>query len=237
MISIAICDDSANMVHSLDENIRVYASKSGMEIRTFLYRNGAELLADYSGKFDLIFLDIKMPGMNGIEVAGNIRKKDKSVIIIFLTSLVQYALDGYKVNAANYLVKPVSQSRLNAELDRWIREIGQKEEPYICLHNDDGNFKVLIKDISFMETFNRNLLVHTDQQNILCYRKMKDMEKEVMPYGFARNHSSYLVNLFYVSSIEKNDLTLTTGDRLPLSKTKKKEFMEKLAEYWGRRAF
>ena len=235
MISIAICDDSASMVNSLDQNIREYASKSGKEIRTFLYHDGVELLGDYAGRFDLIFLDIKMPGMNGIEVAGKIREKDTSVIIIFLTSLVQYALDGYKVNAANYLVKPVSKSRLGAELDRWIREIDQKDEPYICLHNDNGNYKVLLKNISYVETYNRNLLVHTDQQNIVCYWKMKEMENEVLPYGFARNHSSYLVNLFYVGNIEKNEVKLTTGDRLPLSKTKKKEFMEKLAEYWGRR--
>lgn len=235
MISIAICDDSASMVNSLNESIREYAVQSGKEIRTFLYQSGTELLADYSGKFDLIFLDIKMPGMNGVETARKIREKDTGVIIIFLTSLVQYALEGYKVNAANYLIKPVGRSRLNAELDRWIREVEQREEPYLCLHNDNGNYKVLLKNISFIETYNRNLMVHTSQQDIVCYWKMKEMEKRVLPYGFARNHSSYLVNLFYVENIEKNDVRLSTGDRLPLSKAKKKEFMEKLAEYWGSR--
>lgn len=235
MISIAICDDSADMVRSLDENIREYANKTGKEIRTFLYQDGVKLLEDYSGKFDLIFLDIKMPGMNGIEVAGKIRRKDARVIIIFLTSLVQYALDGYKVNAANYLIKPVGKLRLGAELDRWTREIEQRDDPYICIHNDNGDYKVFLRNVSYIETYSRNLLIHTEPQNIMCYRKMKDLENEIGAYGFARNHTSYLTNLYYVSSIEKNDVKLTTGVRVPLSKAKRREFMEKLAGYWGSR--
>lgn len=110
------------------------------------------------------------------------------------------------MNAANYLVKSVGRSRLNAELDRWIREIGQREEPYICLHNDTGDYKVLLKNVSFIETYNRNLMVHTSQQDIVCYWKMKEMERRILPYRFARNHSSYLVSLFYVENIEKNDM-------------------------------
>ena len=233
MISIAICDDSINMVNSLDESIKEYASNTNKEIRTFLFTDGIELLENFSSKFDIIFLDIKMPQMNGIEVAKKIREKDADVIIIFLTSLVQYALDGYKVNAANYLVKPITKKRLGSELERWIRKTEQNDEPYICFHNDNGNYKVLLKNVSYIETYNRNLLIHTGQQNIVCYWKMKDMENKVVPYGFARNHSSYIVNLFYVENIEKNDVKLSSGERLPISKTKKKEFMEKLAEYWG----
>lgn len=233
MISIAICDDSINMVNSLDESIKEYASNTNKEIRTFLFTDGIELLENFSSKFDIIFLDIKMPQMNGIEVAKKIREKDADVIIIFLTSLVQYALDGYKVNASNYLVKPITKKRLGSELERWIRKTEQNDEPYICFHNDNGNYKVLLKNVSYIETYNRNLLIHTGQQNIVCYWKMKDMENKVVPYGFARNHSSYIVNLFYVENIEKNDVKLSSGERLPISKTKKKEFMEKLAEYWG----
>jgi len=233
MISIAICDDSIKMVNSLDESIKEYAGNTDKKIRTFLFTDGVEMLENYSGKFDIIFLDIKMPQMNGIEVAKKIREKDANVIIIFLTSLVQYALDGYKVNASNYLVKPITKKRLESELEWWIRKIEQKDEPYICFHNDKGNYKVLLKDISYIETYNRNLLIHTGQQNVVCYWKMKDMEDKVASYGFARNHSSFIVNLFYVENIEKNDVKLSTGERLPISKTKKKEFMEKLAEYWG----
>lgn len=235
MISIAICDDSVNMLTSLDEGIKDYASRNEKEIRTFLYHDGPDLLNEYTGKFDLIFLDIKMPKMNGVDVAKKIREKDSKVMIIFLTSLMQYALEGYKVNATNYIIKPISSKRLEMELDRCMKVISQKEEPYICFHNDNGNYRILLKEIIYIETYNRNLLIHTNEKNIICYWKMKELESKIGSYGFARNHSSYIINLFYVENIEKNDIKLSTGERLPISKTKKKEFMEKLAEYWGQR--
>lgn len=234
MISIAICDDSISMLTSLEEGIKDYASKNEKEIRTFLYHDGAALLEEYVGKFDLIFLDIKMPKMNGVDVAKKIREKDSDVMIIFLTSLMQYALEGYKVNAVNYILKPISNKRLEIELDRCINVLNQREEPYICFHNDAGNYKILLKNISYVETYNRNLLIHTNEQNIVCYWKMRELENKIATYGFSRNHSSYITNLFYVESVEKNEVKLSTGERLPISKTKKKTFMEGIAEYWGK---
>ena len=147
-----------------------------------------------------------MPGINGIEVAEKIREKDPKVIIIFLTSLVQHALDGYKVSAANYLIKPITKNRLKMELDRWIGKLEQSEEPYITVHNDSGDYKILLKSISYIETYNRNLMIHTDQGNIVCYWKLKEMENKIGEYGFVRNHSSFIVNLFYVSNIEKMEI-------------------------------
>ena len=158
---------------------------------------------------------------------------DKKVIMIFLTSLLQHALDGYRVNAANYIIKPIGKKKLQVELDRWINELTQKEEPFITFHNDSGNYKLLLKSISYIETYNRNLLIHTDKGNYVCYWKLKDMESKLKVFGFSRNHSSYLVNLFYVDSIQKMDIRLCNGEIIPISKTKKKDFMEDLAEFWG----
>lgn len=234
MISIAICDDSSSVLKSLEKNIQDYAKKNNKEIRVFSFHDGSELVENYYGKFDIIFLDIKMPKMNGMEAAKKIRESDSKVIIIFLTSLVQYALDGYNVNAANYIIKPITYKRIEIELNRWIRKLSQREEPYICFHNDNGNYRILLKNISYIETYNRNLLIHTGEQNIICYWKMKEMESKISSYGFSRNHSSYITNLFYVDSIEKNEVKLTTGERLPISKTKRKEFMEEIATYWGK---
>lgn len=171
--------------------------------------------------------------MDGVSVAERIRQKDKKVIIIFVTSLVQYALDGYRVNASNYIIKPVSRKRLNMELKRWIGELGKKEEPFITIHNDGGDYKILLKSIRYIETYRRNLMVHTDKTDIVCYWKLKDMEVKIGQYGFARSHASYLVNLFYVENIKKLDLMLATGEILPIGKSKKKAFMEQLGKYWG----
>lgn len=233
MITIAVCDDSKNMVGNMKKIMEEYREATGVELRVFTFYSGEELLAEYNCKFDILFLDIKMPGINGIQVAEKIRQKDQKVIIIFLTSLVQHALDGYKVNAANYLLKPITKNRLKIELDRWTSKLGQSEESYITVHNDNGNYKILLKSISYIETYNRNLIIHTDQGNIICYWKLREMEDKIGQYGFVRNHSSFIVNLLYVSNIEKMEIKLTTGERIPIGKSKKKEFMTQLASYWG----
>lgn len=233
MITIAVCDDSKNIVENMKKNIEEYQELTGRELRVFTFNNGEELLANYNCKIDILFLDIKMPKVNGIQAAEKIRQKDQKVIIIFLTSLVQHALDGYKVNAANYLIKPITKNRLKMELDRWINKLERSEEPYITVHNDSGNYKILLKSISYIETYNRNLMIHTDKGNVVCYLKMKEMENKIGQYGFVRNHSSFIVNLFYVSNVEKMDIKLITGERIPIGKSKKKEFMTSLASYWG----
>ena len=234
MITIAICDDSILMVNSLKTAVKEYAQERNKAIKTLSFTSGIELLKNYTGNYDIIFLDIKMPDMDGIKVAESIRKKDKTVIIIFLTSLLQHALDGYRVNAANYIIKPIGKKKLYMELDRQIGELAQKQEPFLTFHNDSGNYKILLKSIRYIETYNRNLLIHTDQENYICYWKLKEIESKIKMYGFSRNHSSYLVNLFYVDSLEKTDIKLCTGEIIPLSKTKKKDFMIDLAACWGK---
>lgn len=235
MITVAVCDDSKSMVEAMRENLEEYGKETAHELRIFTFSSGEELLENYNCKYDILFLDIKMTGMNGLQVAEKIRKQDKTVIIIFLTSLIQHALDGYKVNAANYIIKPIKKKRLTMEMDHWIGEMVQREEPFITVHNDSGTYKILLKTISYIETFNRNIMIHSTQGNILCYWKLKEMERKISQYGFSRNHSSFLVNLFYVENIEKSDVKLSTGELLPIGKSKKKEFMQQLASYWGTR--
>lgn len=235
MVSIAVCDDSKQIVESMEMLLNRYSLESEAEIRVFKFNTGKDLLKNYNGSYDLIFLDIKMPGMSGIEVAEEIRKKDDKVTIVFLTSLLNRAVDGYKVRAANYIIKPMSYKRLKIELESWFVKERQKDAPYIIINNDNGSYRVILQSISHIETFNRNLLVHTDNGNIASYQKMKHMAEALLQYGFVRCHSSYIVNLFYVEKVEKMDIQLVTSQKIPISQTKRKFFMESLAEYWGKR--
>lgn len=233
MISIAVCDDMEPLVDKLEMLIKEYANASKEEIRVDKYTSGIILVDKYKGDYDLIFLDIKMPLMDGITVAEKIRYRDTKVSIIFLTSLVQYALEGYRVNAFNYLIKPINYKRLKQELDTWHNKFKQKEEPFLIVRNDTGSYKILLKSLSYIETYNRNLLLHTEDKSIISYKKLQDMEQELLESGFARCHTSFLVNMFYVESVENMEAVLLTNERLPISKLKKKNFMSRLANYWG----
>lgn len=233
MIHIAICDDEKDFVAYLTGLLDQYATETGEEIKVTAYYDGMELIEKYDTTIDLIFLDIRMRLVNGLRTAERIRQMDTKVGIIFLTTLTQYGLEGYKYQATNYIIKPIKYARLKEEMKQWLERHRQDDSPFIVVVNDAGKFKVFLKSLRFIETFNRNLLLHTDQENIICYKKMKELEAELVQHGFVRCHSGYLVNLFYVKRIEKLDIILTTGERVTISQPKRKEFMERLADYWG----
>lgn len=233
MIHIAICDDEKDFVAYLTGLLDQYATETGEEIKVTAYYDGMELIEKYDTTIDLIFLDIRMRLVNGLRTAERIRQMDTKVGIIFLTTLTKYGLEGYKYQATNYIIKPIKYARLKEEMKQWLERHRQDDSPFIVVVNDAGKFKVFLKSLRFIETFNRNLLLHTDQENIICYKKMKELEAELVQHGFVRCHSGYLVNLFYVKRIEKLDIILTTGERVPISQPKRKEFMERLADYWG----
>ena len=138
MIHVAICDDEKEFVSEM-----------------------RELMEHYDKTIDLIFLDIQMKGMDGLKAAEKICQQDEEVSIIFLTSLKQYALEGYKYRAVNYIVKPMKYIRLKVELDRWIERFRNKN-PHIVVTNDSGTFKVMLNTLHYVETYKRNLLLHTD---------------------------------------------------------------------------
>lgn len=233
MIHIAVCDDERDFVAHLSELLTRYAQETGEEMKVTAYYDGMELIEGYDTTIDLIFLDIQMKLVDGLRAAERIRQMDEKVGIIFLTTLTQCTLEGYKYQAADYIIKPIKYVRLKAEMDQWIRRNRKNDSPAIVVANDAGKYKVYLRTLQYVETFNRNLLLHTDQEKIVCYKSMKEMEQELTGQGFVRCHTSYIVNLFYVKGVNKLEITLVTGETLPISQPKRKLFMEQLAEYWG----
>ena len=235
MYNIAICDDEQDFVTELEEMIQKYVGETGIEIRTTTFKNGLKLIECNKIELDLIFLDIQMDTINGLETAKRLREKDEKVSIIFLTSLAKYALAGYEYRAWNYIIKPITYVRLKNELDKWLKNYKRDDKKYILVHNGDGQQRVDLNTLQYLETYNRNVLLHTYKGEIISSKKMKYLEADLDEDHFLRCHSSYLVNLFFVKRVGKLELELTNGERLPISQPKRKLVMEKLADYWGDR--
>lgn len=233
MLHIAICDDEKDFVEHLTGLLLQYSRDTGREIKITAYYDGMELIEKYDTTIDLIFLDICMKMVNGLHAAERIRQMDENVGTIFLTTLTQYGLEGYKYQATNYIIKPLKYVRLKSEMDKFIRRRQKDETPSLVIANDTGKYKVSLKSIRYIETYNRNLMFHTENENIICYKSMKEVEKQLADRSFVRCHTSYIVNLFYVKGIKKLDIELITGETIPVSQPKRKEFMERLADYWG----
>lgn len=233
MLHIAICDDEQKFTDQLHELLKRYEQEAGELLKITTFCDGSELIDHYDTTIELIFLDIKMNKMNGFKTAELIRQKDSQVSIIFLTTLTQYGLEGYKYQATNYIIKPMKYARLKSEMDRWIETHRKNDVSSIVITNDTGKYKIPLKSLRYIETFNRNLLLHTEDENIVCYKSMKEMEQELCDYSFARCHTSYIVNLFYIKGVKKLDVELITGQKLPISQPKRKSFMDQLTQYWG----
>ena len=234
MYQIAICDDDQSFIQDLKINLERYAADTGREFCFFEFHDGIELIENYQPDFDLIFMDIKMEKLGGLETAEEIRKTDSTVGLFFLTSLSQYVWKGYEYGAINYLLKPMKYGRLKMELDRFFSRYPGREEGYLSFSNDNGKYKVLYKNLRYAETQKRNVLLHFDGQEQVIYKNMKEIASLLEAHRqFARCHASFIVNMAYVKSVENLEAVLTTGERVPISQPKRKEFMAKLADFWG----
>ena len=234
MFKIAICDDEQSLIVELKKNLERYADETEKTICFFEFYDGTELLENYQSDFDLIFMDIKMEKLNGLKTAEEIRKMDSIVGLFFLTSFSQYVWKGYEYGAINYLLKPMKYGRLKMELDRFFSRYQGREEPYISFSNDAGKFKVLYKNLRYAETVKRNVLIHFESGEQVIYKSMKEIALLLETQRqFARCHASFIVNMAYVKSVENLEAVLTTGERVPISQPKRKEFMAKLADFWG----
>ena len=217
----------------MTELLNQYSRETGRDIKISAYYDGMELIEKFDTTIDLIFLDIQMWLINGLRAAERIRQMDERVGIIFLTTLTQYGLEGYKYQATNYIIKPLKYARLKSEMDKFIERRQKEENLSLVIVNDTGKYKVPLKSIRYIETYNRNLMFHTEQENIICYKSMKEVERKLCDKDFVRCHTSYIVNLFYVKGIKKLDIALISGETIPISQPRRKKFMERLTDYWG----
>ena len=225
---VAVCDDDERQL-DITKTALEQAYKS-LDLLIDVYQDGNELLNRIEHIFyDLVILDIEMPGMNGIETGKRLRAVADKTAIVFLTSHIEYALEGYEANALRYLMKPVSVEKLS-EIIRYLIE-RQKKERKLLLKQGDETTTVSILDILYMEAQNQNIRVVTSNGEYVNRYNLSDYEKEMTEYGFFRIHRGYLVNLGHVSRILGREVVMSDGTHLPVSRNKERIFKESLYRY------
>lgn len=229
---IAIAEDEKRCLNQLQEQLRRFGEEEQIEIQTFHFPNGAALIEQFRGSWDMILLDIDMPVMNGMETARAIRRLDPDVLIIFITNLAQYALAGYEVQAFDYMLKPVSYPSLAMKLKLALRVLEKNRERSITLDQDGELFRVPLSHLYYVEVYNHRLCYHTMERDIdvNSTRSLAELEQELRSAGFVRCHKSVLVNARYVDYIKGCALTVA-GREIPISKNRRSEVLKELLSY------
>lgn len=230
MVKIVIVDDSEADIAHLSSLLRQYERGHHQEFEIVTFTKGLDFLSDLSELYDVIFLDIAMPAINGLEVASKIREKDQKVAIVFLTNLAALALNGYKVNAVDFLVKPLSYDLLSQTMDRVIDKLAEKKEQRIAIRVKHG-FKALeTATITYVEVRGHSLIFHCVDGDYETHGALKKVEEQLNPKQFVRCNYCFLVNLDYVDSVQEND-AIVHGAKLPISRTKKQAFLDRFLDY------
>jgi len=230
MIEIAIVEDELVYKNQLTEYLKQYERENGEQIHVTYFPDGAEIVDDYKGGFDIILMDIQMKFMDGMTAAEKIRQVDQVVILMFITNMTQYAIRGYEVDALDYIVKPVEYFSFSKKIQRAIDRIPKKQQDVLSISIDGGVRKLPLKDILYIESIGHNLRYHMVDTEYENRATMKETEESLTPYHFYRIGKSYLVNLAKVDAIQGGNC-IVQGMTLPISRQKKKEFMETLSKY------
>lgn len=234
MLKIVILEDEKPQLDRLTDFLSRYQDEHPEFAYTLeTYDRGILLLESYQRDADLIFLDIRVPDMLGMDVARHIRKADDQVMIVFVTSLTQYAVDGYSVGAFDYILKPVHYASFSAKLERALRVLGHRDAQLMLdLRTKESARRIPADSVIYIEVSAHDLLFHTSGETIKLWGTLYKYEQLLRQAHFARPSTSFLVNLKYVRGIKKDEVLLTAG-AVPLSRAKRKEFLAALAQYKG----
>lgn len=227
---IAVCDDEhkqqevlIKLIHRFDSNLIIDLYDAALDL----------LLAADQIPYDIVFMDIEMPSPNGFEIAEALKKKQNSPLIIFVTKSHAYTIQGYGI-AFRYLPKPISYETLENTLSLAIKEREPEKIPFMC----EGRYYILsVNEIAYCESLDHNLTIHTVSRSYTARIPLSDIAMQLPSEDFAQPHKSFLLNLNYVQSVGLNNVTLNLKNasiQLPLSKGKRKLFIQKLGDYIGR---
>lgn len=232
MIRVAVVEDCTESQRRIGKFIEHYAEEDSTPIEKDFYSDGIHIVDDFNGQYDIVFCDIQMKVMDGMETARNIRRKDKNVIIIFITNLAEYAIQGYEVAAAGYLLKPLQYTVFSLYMKRAVKKIQDRKIQYLTVETKSGIRRYALNDIYYIDYEKHYVWIHKKDGCNKELLSMKNLEVKLSGKSFSRCNSGCIVNLMHVQEI-KNNIVIVNGDPITISRSRKKMFMDELTEYLG----
>lgn len=232
MLTVAVCDDNAKFTENVSRRVR----KLLPECTVSLYASGESLTAEEK-HFDIIFLDVKMNGMNGLETAEIIRKTDPETIIIFISGIRDHVFDAFDVNAFQYLLKPLDDEKFADVFLRAVKKARKRyenEKHRFFIRTKGKNVTLYAEDIIYLENEMRKIAVHTQNEVVTFYGAMSEAEKQLGD-DFYRCHRSYLVNMAFVTEYDSESIFFENGEKIYMAKEKYRDFVKNYMRFLRRK--
>ena len=229
MLRIAIVEDEEKMAKELQGYLERFGKEQQCEIQFTVFSDGMQIAEGYRPVWDIILLDIEMPLLDGMSAAERIRQIDKNVILIFITNMAQYAIQGYAVNALDYVLKPVNYFSFRMKLLKAWRVLQERPGTSIMISTDREVRCLKASEIRYVEVADHRLVFHTGSGEYSTFGTLQETEN-VLGTGFARCSKSFLINLRYVDGIQGNQVALG-ADLISISRSKRKAFLQALSDY------
>jgi len=233
MIYIAVCDDEKYMLDKLTKLIYKFFHQKNIEIKIVQFLSGEKLL-NFKSQIDILFLDIKMKNIDGMETAKKLRSINFKGFLIFVTILKEFVFEAFEVQAFDYLVKPIEENYFNKTMTRLLNVIQSSENRKLFIHIGNENKLIDFDEIVYCEVINRKVYLHLQSSEIInYYDKIENLEKK-LDENFFKCHRSYLINLKYLYSFKNNIAYMNNGENIPVSRLRYKEFTNAIMQYMKR---
>ena len=230
---ILIVEDEDEQAYVLRGYLARFSEESGEEFQITRMRSAVDLV-EGDQRFDLILLDIDLPGMTGMDAARQLRERDNETQIIFVTNLAQYAVRGYEVDALDFMVKPVRYVDFMIRMEKALRMLARSEEKILFIATRDGAQVVSARDLVYADVLDHELAYHLSSGKVLTLRaSLNKLQEELEGLSFVRVSKSCLVNVRHIRSIVGPEVTMTTGDVVYVSRSMRKAALTAIANYFG----
>ena len=230
MRNVAIVEDEKEAAEKLQSFLERFGRERDEQFNIAHYRDAVTFLSEDQKKFDLVFMDIELPDVDGMEAAKRLRKKDSDVMIIFVTNMAQYAIKGYEVRAFDFIVKPVSYGNFSVKLLGVMDVLRSRDGKYVWVSNIDGKMRLHSSAIRYVEVVQHMLIYHTTDGDIKASGSLSALENELKGEPFAFCNRCYFVNLRYVTAVRQFDVWLGS-EKLQISRLKRASFMSALNDF------